>query len=80
MIEDHPILRTRHRLFGEKPVRQMLENGTLDLSLCGHVHKPYCRVDATGRGENCAGSVTRNGSMVEITFDNHVFSYKTIDL
>lgn len=80
MIEDHPILRVRHRLFGERPVRRLIESGAIDLSLCGHVHKPYCRVDATGRGENCPGSVTRNGSMVEITFDNNIFSYKTIDL
>ena len=80
MVEDHPILRTRHRLFGEKPIRKLLDERKLDLSLCGHVHKPYCRVDGSGRGENCAGSVTRNGSMVEITFDNNVFSYKTITL
>ncbi len=80
MFEDHPFLRVRHRLFGEKPVRRLIESGAIDLSLCGHVHKPYCRVDATGRGENCAGSVTRNGSMVEILFDGKNFTYKTIQL
>lgn len=68
IFEDHPILRVRHRLFKQKQVRQLIENGSIDLSLCGHVHKPYARTDATGRGEICAGSVTRNGSLAEITY------------
>ena len=82
IFEDHPILRTRHRLFGEKSVRQMIESGLIDVSLCGHVHRPYNRTDAEGHGENCAGSVTRNGSMVEITCDpeHRTFSYRTIEL
>lgn len=82
IYEDHPWLRTRHRLFGERPVRELIEAGKLDLSLCGHVHKPYCRVDAAGHGENCAGSVTRNGSMVEIDCDPaaRTFRYRTVQL
>ncbi len=82
IFEDHPILRTRHRLFGEKAVRELIEAGVLDLSLCGHVHSPYRRVDGTGRGENCAGSVTRNGSMVEIEYEpaEDVFRYRTVEL
>ncbi len=82
IFEDHPLLRLRHRLFGEKPVRRLIESGEIDLSLCGHVHRPYNRTDADGRGENCAGSVTRNGSMVEITCDplKRTFSYRTIQL
>ena len=82
IFEDHPILRTRHRLFGERPVREMIEQHIIDLSLCGHVHRPYTRVDETGRGENCAGSVTRNGTIVEIEYqasDNR-FTYHTIQL
>lgn len=68
IIEDHPVLRVRHRLFRQKAIRRLLVNKRLDLSLCGHVHKPYAKIDETGRGEMCAGSVTRNGSLSEITY------------
>ena len=37
--------------------------------LCGHIHRPYRKVDDSGRGECCAGSVTLNGSMTEIDYD-----------
>ncbi len=69
IFEDHPWLRTRHRLFGERPVRQLIEDGKLDLSLCGHVHKMGLRVDPDGHGECCSGSLTANGTMWEITCD-----------
>ena len=66
MTEDHPLLRIRHRLFGQKKILGLMQSRAIDLVLCGHVHKPYLKVDADGRGECCAGSVTRNGSMIEI--------------
>lgn len=82
MFEDHPILRMRHRLFGQRNILELMKNKTLDLSLCGHVHKPYCRVDDSGRGENCAGSVTRNGviSQIEYSAESDKFIFKSIDL
>ena len=82
MTESHPILRMRHRLFGQKAILRLMEEKKLDLVLCGHVHKPYLKVDAQGRGECCAGSVTRNGSMVEITCDPaaHAFQFRTVAL
>jgi 3',5'-cyclic AMP phosphodiesterase CpdA len=82
IFEDHPLLRIRHRLFGEKAVRKLIEERKIDLSLCGHVHRPYCRVDAGGRGENCAGSITRNGTMSEIEYDPAAdrFTHRTIEL
>ena len=82
MTEEHPILRMRHRLFGQKRVQELLREHRIDLSLCGHVHKPYLKVDAEGRGECCAGSVTRNGSMVEITCspESGNFTFRTITL
>lgn len=82
MIEHHPILRVRHRLFGQQRLLELLRSHQLDLSLCGHVHKPYLEVDDSGRGECCAGSVTRNGSMVEIDYSEseNRFHYRTIAL
>ena len=81
MYEDHPILRMRHRLFGQQEVVELIENGTISLSLCGHVHQPYIRRNSSSRVlEECAGSVTRNGSMVEITLENGNFDFASIAL
>ena len=82
MTEDHPILRLRHRLFGQKKILAEMKAQTLDLVLCGHVHRPYLKVDAQGRGECCAGSVTRNGSLVEIECDPAArsFVFRTVEL
>ena len=82
MTEEHPLLRIRHRLFGQKKILQLMAEKKLDLVLCGHVHKPYLKVDEQGRGECCAGSVSSNGSMMEIECDtaNRSFKFKTISL
>jgi 3',5'-cyclic AMP phosphodiesterase CpdA len=82
LIEEHPILRIRHRLWGQERVLKLLLDKQIDLSLCGHVHLPYEKVDKTGRGEYCAGSVTRNGCISEITYeqDKDIFSMKKISL
>jgi hypothetical protein len=69
IMEDHPWLRVRHRLWGEGEVLNLLRTGSIDLSLCGHVHRPYAKVDVQGRGEICAGSVTRNGCVTVIEYD-----------
>lgn len=66
LIEERPILRMRHRLWGQREVARCLDNGDLDLSLCGHMHLPYAKLDANGRGEICAGSITRNNCAAEI--------------
>ena len=81
MYEDRPILRARHRLFGQQETVKLINNGDIALSLCGHVHQPYLKCDKENRPlEECCGSVTRNGSMVEITLDNGKFDFKTIEL
>ena len=82
MTEENPILRMRHRLFGQKKILQLMEEKKLDLVLCGHIHKPYLKVDEQGRGECCAGSVSSNASMVEIDCDvkNRKFNFKTVQL
>lgn len=82
MTENHPVLRIRHRLFGQKNVLKLMKNKSLDLVLCGHVHKPYLHIDEQGRGECCAGSVSSNASMMEITCnpEKHLFSFRKIAL
>ena len=77
LIDEHPISRLRHRLFGQKEILQLLEKKVIDLSLCGHVHYPSAKLDDTGRGEICAGSVTRNHclSIIEYHPNEDVFSH-----
>jgi len=82
IIEDKPILRTRHRLFGQKEIVKMLDDGRIDLSLCGHVHFPYRKLDEKGRGENCSGSITRNGAFTDIEYDqtSDMFTFKEMSV
>ncbi len=82
MTEEHPVLRVRHRLFGQKRILQLMDEKKLDLVLCGHVHKPYLKIDSQGRGECCAGSVSSNASMMEITYDsaNRNFEFVPVKL
>ncbi len=77
LIEAHPWLRIRHRLRGQKDVLSKLREGAIDLSLCGHKHLPYAEIDRKGRGEICAGSITRNACMAVIEYDpaKDIFEY-----
>ena len=78
LIEDYPIKRIRHRLWGQKEVVKLLQENIIDISLCGHIHLPYTKLDANGRGEICAGSVTRNDVISELIFNksNNTFSQR----
>ncbi len=82
LLEKHPYLRVRHRLFGQKKIVEKLYAKNLDLSLCGHVHHPGAELDADGRGESCAGSITLNGTMKEIVYDPaaDIFSFATVNI
>ena len=82
LLENHPLLRIRHRLWGQKKIINLLEQKKLDISLCGHVHKPSCKIDDSGRGEYCAGSVTRNGtiSVIEYVAATDRFEQKVVSL
>lgn len=72
----------RRRLYGAGGAAGLLRDRIIDLSLCGHVHKPYELLDASGRGEIVAGSLTRYGSIAEITYDTEsdVFRLRRIQL
>ena len=61
-----------------KEVRELITTRKIDLSLCGHMHYEYADIDDTGRGEICAGSVTRSGSLTIIEYNkkDDTFSYK----
>ena len=80
LIEDKPFLRIRHRLWGQKKIVQLLKSGELDLSLCGHMHMPYAKIDSRGRGEICAGSITRNSCLAVIEYlrKEDIFKYSKV--
>ncbi|HBM15014.1 MAG TPA: hypothetical protein DD381_01480 [Lentisphaeria bacterium] len=82
LIEEHPVLRCRHKLWGEKQVLQKLQSGEIDLSLCGHVHCPTQKLDERGRGEVIIGSATANKCFALIEYDENsdVFKYNKISV
>ncbi len=69
ILEWMPIRRARHRLYGGAVAAEMIRDGVIDLSLCGHVHKPYEILNASGRGEISAGSLTKYGFYSRILYD-----------
>lgn len=48
----------RRRLNGGEVIATALQDGTLDMALCGHVHHPFCRVEASGTMEISAGALS----------------------
>jgi 3',5'-cyclic AMP phosphodiesterase CpdA len=47
----------RRRLVGAEPLAAALRDGRLDVSLCGHEHRPFVRREASGAMEICAGAL-----------------------
>ncbi|MBQ9335773.1 MAG: metallophosphoesterase [Lentisphaeria bacterium] len=76
------MLNFRRRLFGASEAAELLRSGKIDLSLCGHVHRPEAQLDDRGRGEIIAGSLTKYGTLAEITYDSGAdkFSLRRISL
>ena len=67
--DPHPFLHFLHTLHGGKEAQTLLEEGKIDLLLCGHVHKPRARLDERGRGEVVAGSLTGCRALTRIDYD-----------
>ena len=63
----------RRKLYGAESIRELVDSGDIDLILCGHIHTPYEQLDFTGRGEICAGSLTKKGIFRKITFEENMF-------
>ena len=82
LLKGASLLNSRRRLYGASGAAELLQDHVIDLSLCGHIHHPYELLDRKGRGEIVAGSLSRTGSMAEITYDSEtdVFSVRRIDL
>ena len=68
----------RHRLIGAARAKALLNAGKIALSLAGHIHEPFQHLDARGRGELVAGSLTKENILREITFDGGVFTVRDL--
>jgi predicted phosphodiesterase len=69
VITDHPRMDFRRKLYHAAAAAEGLQNGKLAVSFCGHIHKGYERKLDSGAMELCAGSLTKHGSYLEITYD-----------
>lgn len=80
--EVNPLTGARHRLWGQEAAARAISDGRIDLSLCGHSHAPFARVDDRGRGEVCAGSLTRHACAAEIVYEpaTGLFKHAAINL
>jgi len=70
LITKASLLNARRRLYGSDSAAGLLQDGIIDLSLCGHIHHPYELLDENGRGEIVAGSLTKYGTIAEIIYDS----------
>jgi len=68
LIEPFSLSRMRRRLWGQGNIVTLLHDKSIDLSLCGHIHQFYDILDEDGRGETCAGSITKHGTFTQITY------------
>lgn len=83
VISHFPVLRQekgisgfRRRLNGAEQVRELFNDGNIDLILCGHIHKPYEILNPDGHGEICAGSLTKAGIYRVITLQDSRFHFE----
>jgi len=68
----------RHRLIGWKRAESLLNGGKIALSVAGHIHVPFQRLDARGFGELVVGSLTKKDILREITFSDGVFTVRDL--
>jgi len=53
----------RRRLYNAGVLAEALTTGSIDVSLCGHIHDPYIRHETNGSLEICAGALTMFGKI-----------------
>lgn len=82
LIEPFSIKRLRRRLWGQKSIVEALCTKVIDLALCGHIHHPFDDLDNTGRGETCAGSITKHGCLTIIDYseENDQFTHSRVNV
>jgi len=59
----------RRKLYNSETYLEALQNGSIKLALCGHIHKPFVREYINGAMEVCSGSLTMKGTFSVIDYD-----------
>ncbi|MCM8529959.1 MAG: metallophosphoesterase [Lentisphaeraceae bacterium] len=77
----NPLAQRRH-LENSEPLLSLLENGKINVTLCGHIHAPFIRKENSGALEVCAGSLTIGGKLnkLELNESTGEFTHSWIDL
>ena len=65
----------RRRCHNNDVLKSAFKDAKLDLALCGHIHRPFIRKDASGVTEICAGSLTFSGMFNLIDFKPETREY-----
>ena len=76
ILIDHPLREFRRRIFGAGEAAALIRSGKIALSLCGHMHEGYEKLDPRGYGEICAGSLTRYGSLAVVTWHDETKTFE----
>jgi 3',5'-cyclic AMP phosphodiesterase CpdA len=58
----------RRRLEDDHLLQDALDNGRIDVALCGHCHTPFVRTEPSGAVEICAGALTVHGKINVLDF------------
>ena len=73
--KEYAFMEFRHRVYHQEKIVRLLNEKKIDLSLCGHTHKPFIDIDKQGRGEVGAGSVTRTNDLNIIEYNRESDSF-----
>ena len=65
----------RRRCHNNDILKKAFADGTIDFSLCGHIHHPFIRKETSGVTEICAGSLTYSGMFSLVDFDPETRDY-----
>ena len=76
ILIDHPLRESRRRIFGAGEAAAMIRSGKIALSLCGHMHEGYEKLDERGYGEICTGSLTRYGTLAFLTWHDETKTFE----
>lgn len=75
LLGHYPLLDSRGRPLSARRgchnmhvLQQAYREGKIRLSLCGHIHTPFCRQDGDKQAEYAAGSLTTTGIMNELIY------------
>ena len=72
----------RRRCWNNSVLQTALRDGTIGVSLCGHIHDSFARWEKNGSVEICAGSLTKTGKLnvVDCNSRGNDISQKWVDV